>query len=482
MVVSLYTTRVVLNVLGVEDFGIYNVVASVTILFAFLSHAMTSSSIRFLSFSIGGESKDQQRKVFGALLGSFGIIAIIGVVCLETIGLWLLTNKLTIPIERLGAAQYAYQCTIVVFIINFIRIPYHAAIIAYEQMSFYAILSIVEAVMKLLLAYVIMISPGDKLVTYSVCLIGVSIITLVCSIYYCRKQFDICEFSVVSDKKIYQSLLGFMGWSAVGGGAVLITQQVVTIVVNLFCGVIANAAMGIANQVGGAINSFVANFQTAFNPQLIKLYASNESKELQKLIVRSSLYSFYLFILIAIPFIVEAESVLQLWLGNVPEYAVGLCQLMLVYYMIDAIQAPLWMYINATGDIKKYTIVNGSLFLLTIPVTYVLLDHGLSVYWALVVKVICDILCCVYRLGLMKIKFQFPIQIYIKNVLCPAIIVISLVALTIILFKMYIPYGNAILTLLCSGLITLLYICTIGLQREDKRLLIEMLKTRLNIA
>lgn len=479
MVVSLYTTRVVLNTLGVEDYGIYNIVSGITVLFAFLSFSMTSASIRFLSYALGKDDKDQQINVFNVLINSFAIISALGLIGLETIGLWFVDNQLNIPIDRTDAVTWLYQCSIIIFLSNIIRIPFHSMVIAHERMSFYAYLSIVEAVLKLVIVYLLQISPGDKLIVYSILMVVVSIITLVFYLWYCVAKFDTCKLRTVVDLKLYKQLLSFMGWSAINGGSVLVSQQMSSIIANIYCGVIANAAMGIANTVGSAIYSFISNFQTAFNPRLIKLYALEEKSELEKLVVRASIFSLYLLLLLAVPIVMEMEYILGLWLSEVPTYTIELCKLILVYNMIDAIQAPLWMYINASGNIRAYTIVNSTLFLLTIPVSYLLLQAGYSVYWVLIVKVLCNVLGSIYRLLLLKTKYKFKVGVYLNNALVPSMVVVAFSFVCSYLVKDFITYNYPLLTMVISMLLVLVFAMTLGLRHSERIIIMEFVKSKI---
>ena len=356
MLITLYTSRVILNVLGVEDYGVYNIIAGIVVLLAFLQTAMTNASQRYITYELGKGELESVKKVFSMSMTTHITISLLIFFLAETIGLWFINTQLNIPANRMLAANWVYQFSILTFIVNLIRIPYNASIIAYENMSFYAYISIIESILKLLIVYVLCISPSDKLILYAILLCGVAIICTFIYKIYCCKKFLTCNYTYFWDKKLYWQLMRFSGWTMLGGISNVSAQQGGNILLNMYNGVVSNAAFGIANQVSYAVYAFSSNFQIAFNPQITKLHAVGDSLHLNNLVNKASLFSYYLMLLFAVPFMINTEIILKLWLKNVPEYTVGFCQLMVVYQLIDAFQAPLNTLIFSTGKIKNYNI------------------------------------------------------------------------------------------------------------------------------
>ena len=350
MLITLYTSRVILNVLGVEDYGVYNIIAGIVVLLAFLQTAMTNASQRYITYELGKGELESVKKVFSMSMTTHITISLLIFFLAETIGLWFINTQLNIPANRMLAANWVYQFSILTFIVNLIRIPYNASIIAYENMSFYAYISIIESILKLLIVYVLCISPSDKLILYAILLCGVAIICTFIYKIYCCKKFLTCNYTYFWDKKLYWQLMRFSGWTMLGGISNVSAQQGGNILLNMYNGVVSNAAFGIANQVSYAVYAFSSNFQIAFNPQITKLHAVGDSLHLNNLVNKASLFSYYLMLLFAVPFMINTEIILKLWLKNVPEYTVGFCQLMVVYQLIDAFQAPLNTCLLYTSD------------------------------------------------------------------------------------------------------------------------------------
>lgn len=278
MIVSLYTSRVVLNILGVEDYGIYNVVGGVVVLFSFLNNAMASATQRFLNFELGRGDVLEVKRIFSISMTSYICIALLVLFLSETVGLWFFNTQLNIPSSRIDAASWVYQMSIFTFCFSILRIPYNASVIAYERMSFFAYISIIEVLMKLLIVYLLVLGSIDKLILYAILIFVVTVLVNAIYQFYCKHMFEICTYSFFWDKILFKKIIGFSGWSLFGSLANMSAQQGVNFLLNIFYGVTVNAAVGIANQVSSAIYAFISNFQTAFNPQLIKSYASGEKE------------------------------------------------------------------------------------------------------------------------------------------------------------------------------------------------------------
>lgn len=468
LVVSLYTSRVILKNLGIEDFGIYNIIGGVIVLFSFISVALRVATQRFVSYELGLGEKGDPNKVFCMSLQCLFLIALLVVTLAETVGLWFVNTQLDIPAGRTEAAGWVYQITILSFIANLIVVPYHATIIAYEKMSFYAYVSIIDVVLKLGVAFLISICPFDKLIAYAFLMFIINSISVLLSGLYCQRIIRIGSFRIVKDKDLFKHIMGFSGWSMVNGGAVITAQQGGNILLNIFNGVAANGAYGIANQVTNAIYHFVSNFQSAFQPQIVKLYAADEHEGLGLLMNRASIFSYYLLLIIAVPFCVSSEYVLQLWLGEAPQYAAGFCQLMLLYFLVDALEAPLWMLIGATGKMKVYTIWSAAITVFNIPLSWILLKNGFSVYWVFGVRAGLNYICSIIRpLYVRFLVKTFSLRSYLKALVRPLAVTAMLGILALIYFLTSIQI-HPLYRIFLSFLLCLVIIWLCGLNKEEK--------------
>lgn len=469
MAVTLYTSRVVLEVLGVEDFGIYNIVGGVVVLFSFINNAMATATQRFLNFELGRNDIKEVKRVFSMSMTAHISIALLVLLLAETIGLWFLLTQMNIPEGRMNAAIWCYQFSILTTCVQIIRVPYNACIIAYERMSFYAYISIFEVILKLAIVFLLSISGFDKLIVYSILMFLVT--WIICYAYkiVCNRNFDISRYKFFWDKELYKKLMSFSGWSLFGSAANVGAQQGINILLNIFCGVTVNAAMGIANQVSGAVYSFVSNFQTAFNPQIVKSYAAGEWKYFIDLIFKGSKYSYFLLLIISLPFYICCKELLELWLVNVPNYTVPFCRIIIVFLLLDAIQGPLWIFVQATGKIRNYQLLMSVIILSNLPLGYLFLKMGYPPQIVLVVKVFLNILIYVVRLIYLKRLYSFPIGRYLKKVVGRVILVTFFVYPVVnILYHDNISMIGIFLLMFLSVLFCGMAICLVGLDKEEK--------------
>ncbi len=481
MGITLYTSRVVLQMLGVDDFGIYNVVGGIIVLFSFINNAMVASTQRFLNFELGRGNVEEAQKVFAASLNIYLIIVVIFMLLAETLGLWFLNRYINIPPERTVAANWVYQASLVATALNFVRMPYNAAIIAYERMSFYAYTSIIEAALKLGIVF-LLYSFADKLIAYAWLVSVVALLILLMYVFFCRRVFVICRHHTFAyDKRRYTALVSFSGWSLFGSVANMGASQGVNILLNIFFGVFVNAAMGIANQVSGAIGLFVGNFQTAFNPQIVKSYASGEMERFINLILKASKYSYYLLFLIALPCFICCNEILQLWLGEVPLHAVSFCRLLIIFSLIDAIQGPLWMSAQATGKIKHYQLLMSCLILLNLPVTYVVLKLFPIAELGLIIRVSINIITAVVRVVYLKLLFPFPVIRYVKETVGTCIVVsVMSVLFPWLIYQNTDGLSQLCLTISASLVCTLVFIYIIGLSCSERQIVLNIIRRIFN--
>ena len=473
MAVSLYTSRVILAALGVEDFGLYNIVGGIVVLFSFINNAMVTSTQRFLNYELGRNNQEEAQKVFSASLSIHFFIAVVFLILAESVGLWFLNNYIKIPQGREVAANWVYQFSVLASIFNIIRTPYNAAIIAHEHMSFYAYVSIIEAILKLLVVYLVYLF-SDRLISYSAMIAVVAALILFGYYIFCRRKFPICKYKFEFDKSRYLSIASFSWWSLFGSLANTGVSQGINIILNVFFGVAVNAAMGIANQVNSAIYSFVSNFQTAFNPQIVKSYAASDLKYFINLILNTSRYSFFLLFVLALPVYITCPDLLKLWLGNVPEYSVSFTRLMLLFLLIDSVQGPLWVSAQATGKIKNYQLLMSSLILLNLPITYLLLMKLKIPEIALAVRVFINLVTAMARVVYLNKLYDFPIRRYLKEVLLPccAILVISY----LIPYCIYENTGKSVLTIITSLLCAVVAIFTLGINSNERNFVLTKIK------
>lgn len=469
MLVSLYTSRVVLAALGVEDYGIYNVVGGIVVLFTFINNAMITSTQRFLNYELGKNDQLQAQKVFSISLNIHILIAIFIFLLCETIGLWFLNTTIQYPESREFAVQVTYQLSVITTCVKIIRAPYNAAIIAYERMSFYAYLSILEAVLQLGIVFLLIAYNSDRLILYSILLCIVAIVVNLCYYAYCRTKFNICNYKLYRDKSLYKQLLSFSGWSLFGSVANVGATQGLNMLLNVFFGVTVNAAMGIATQVNTAVASFVSSFQTAFNPQIVKSYAAGDYDYFIKLILSTSKYSYLLLFIIAFPIYVCCPEVLNIWLTEVPDYAVSFCRLMLIFALLDALQGPLWYSVQATGKIKTYQILMSLMILANLPIAYVCLKLGYSPSSVLAVRCIINLATLFVRLWYLNRLYKFPVMEFVYGVIG------RIVPITIVTYLItYIPVETMtplmkIVAVVSMTIVTdFILILSIGLNKDER--------------
>lgn len=471
MFVSLYTSRVILKTLGEEDFGLYTVIGGIVIAFSFLNGVMGSACSRYFAIEIGRNDNEALRRVFNLNITIFLILGAVILILAETIGLWFLNNKMVISPDRMYAAQWVYQCSIIAFIINMMGTPYRSVITARENMKVYAYCSVVEVVLKLAIVYVLVISPIDKLILYSVLMVSITLGTVLFYAVYCRRYYAECRYSFYWDKPLFKEIVGYTGWQVIGVVADIGRNQGVNIILNMFFGAIANAARGIAYQVFVNINQFVQNFVIAFSPQITKSYATGDKQGMMKLVYQSSKFSYYLLYILILPVCLETPKILEIWLGNVPKDTVIFCQLTLIAALIDSLLYPLLTAVRATGKVKWYQILVGGTFLLTVPICYCLFKWGdFPATAAFYVIIATSIVAQILRIGIMHRLHNMSIREYLNMVLKPIILVTVISAILPITMKAFMPhtFWGAIFDIGISMLSVAITIWLIGLTATER--------------
>lgn len=376
MAISLYTSRIVISALGVEDFGIYNVVGGFVMLFGILNRAMATATQRFLSFEIGKNDFKELKNVFSMSINIHFLIALSSFILAETIGIWFVNTHLNLPAERMAAARWAFHFAVMTFSVGIITVPYNALIIAHERMKVFAWMSIIDVSLKLFVVFALQWFPNDKLVLYSFLIFFVSLVIRMIYGIYCNRNFPESRFSFYWSKQLFRRLIYFLSWNLWGQMAAVFSGQGVNILLNIFFGPVVNAARGIAYQVRSAAMTFKMNFQTAMNPPIIKSFATNNLDYMHMLLFQSAKFSFYLLLIISIPVLLETEIILRLWLKIVPEYTAIFIRLAIINLLIDSIISPLMTAAQASGKIKLYQVVNGGARILILPVSYFYLKFG----------------------------------------------------------------------------------------------------------
>ena len=482
MGVTLYTSRVVLSTLGIEDYGIYNVVGGFISMFAFLNGAMNNCTQRYITYALGKGDEFELKKVFSNSIITHFIIAIAIVLLSETIGLWFVIEKLVIPGNRFVAAMVVYQCSILSTFFVIMGFPFNADIIAHEKMSAFAYISIYEAIAKLLIVYLLIIGNVDKLILYSVLLLIIQVTVISIYVYYCKKRFVEATLKWNLDKKLLKEMVSFTSWNLWGGLAAALFGQGINILLNLFFGPVINAARGIAVQVQSAVQQFSSNFQIALNPQIIKNYANSDLDTMHSLIYRSSRFTFYLMLLIILPVIIEIDMILSFWLNEVPHNTSIFVSFMLLIAMVDAVSNPLMVSAAATGRVKVYQSVIGGLLLLIVPISYVVLKFGGAPYTVFMVHFFVAIFAFVARLFIIRPLIRLSIYSYLKNVLYPCILVLIPSVLSTIVLKSILP-NNAISTIIvvfASCVFVLIYSFFLGSTQGEKAFIIDKIRIILN--
>ncbi len=474
LVVSLYTTRVVFNVLGVQDYGIYSVVGGVIVFFTFINQSLAGATQRYITAELAEGSIESQRDVFSASIKAHILIGLIILVLGETIGLWFLNSVMNIPEDRMFAANVVYQLSVFSTFLMVLQSPFSAAIMANEKMAVYAYFSIFDVVFKLAVAFLIRLIPGDKLIIYAILIFVIGVINVLIYRIYCYKAFQMCRFRNVKDRSLFKGLFSYMGWALFGTASNIGTNQGVTMLVNYYCGVIINAAMGVSNQIVSIFTQFVTNFQVAFRPQIVKYYVSGKTEELSKLTIRSSRMTAYLILVLLIPVSFELEDLLMIWLGDYPKYAVEFCILTLICIYFESICNPLVMLITSDKSIKNYQVTVSLIYSSNIVFCWIALSFGYVPYIVIAIRLFVDFILVFARLMLMRKRwYDFPILEWIKKVILkPALVMV--IPLSICLGTQHIIIGSQIVRLVIfSGIafcITSSCIYLLLLEKEEKAL------------
>lgn len=472
--VGLYTSRVILAELGASDYGIFNVVGGFVSMLAYLNTVFIDASQRFISVSLGKNDINIVKRTFSTSLSIHFIIAAVIFITAEIIGLWFVNAKLNINPERLTAANWVYQCTILSLLFSIVSVPYKSMIVAKEQMHIYAYASIVEALMKLVIVFMLQLVPFDKLIVYSVLYLCVSIILPLWYMIYGRKKFEECRFSLTRDKEIFKEMMEYSSWVVVGNLGFTFKDQFSNILINIFCGTVVNAARGIAAQVNGLVTSFANNFLMALSPQITKQYSAGNQARSFSLVCNGAKYAFYLMAIITVPIIVNIDFLLSIWLKDVPQYTSSFVIITLIASIVYASSKTLTIAIQAGGDIKSFQIGISFIMLLEIPIAYILLKLGFKPYYAMMPAVFTSILGILFRLYIAKKKISFNyvkkyiIEIFLKCIPIIAVGIITSLGISLLIDNVILRF---FVTSIFSVLFTGILIYILGLNTSEKKLI-----------
>ena len=475
MLVSLYTSRVILQTLGVEDYGVYNVVGGVISMFTFLNGAMSSATSRYITFEIGKGNMEQLKKVFSTSLQIHAIIALLIVILGETVGLWFLMNELVIPDGRMDAAMWVYQCSVVTAVVTIMSVPYNADIIAHEKMAAFAYISVLEIILKLAIVYLLVVLPFDKLKVYAVLVLMVGLLIRCIYTCYCHKHFEESHYIHRIDKPLLKEMSSFAGWSFWGNLAAILYSQGLNMMLNIFFGPVVNAARGIASQIQGVVQQFVSNFQMALNPQITKTYASGELDKMHSLMFRSARFSFMLLFFLSLPIMLETNYILTLWLGIVPENTVIFARIIIAISLIYTIANPCVIANQATGKVKVYQAVVGGLLLLILPISYIVLKMGAPAHSVFIVHFCVESVAQFARMYMLRNMIDLPLWSYVKNIYLP---IMGVVLLSIVLpLLVYSNMQEGFIRLLAVGMTCVISVAMtslfIGMTRNERSFLID---------
>lgn len=483
-VVGLFTVRITLNALGVEDYGIFNVVGSFVALFSVLTATLTSATQRFLSFHLGKRDYEAYSKTFSLLLISFAAISLFILIIGEIAGLFAFDGFLKIPTEKIGQAKWVYQTCLFTFLFNMMAIPFTSSIISNEEMKAFAYLSIIDGLLKLGIVYLLMAFHGERLKLYGILLLLVSIIDLTFYSIYCKVRFKYCKIRVVWDSSLFKELTSYTGWNLLGALSGVLATQGQNILLNIFFGPIINAAKAIGDRIQQVISSFSSNFYMAVTPQIIKSYAANEIERMLNLAIQSSKFSFYLLYILSYPLICAMNEILGLWLGadsKSPEM-VGFAILSLIYSMVNCLEQPITQMIRATGKIKLYQIMVGSCTLLFIPLAWLALKLGASPLSTMTILIIVMGSTMVIRLRVANQQVGLRGAVYFKKVVLPITIVAtssSLLFFLIYPFELTSMWVNLLFKSAVSFTFGITLVLTIGTTKSEKAIIMGILKNRL---
>lgn len=480
MLVTLFTSRVVLNTLGVEDFGIFNVVGGIVVMMNVVNGAMTVSTQRYLTFELGKKDFEQFNKTFGMCMNIFILLCVLILVLGETVGLWFVNRYLVIPDDRVCAANWVYQFALLSCMCSQIVNPYNATIIAHERMNIYAYIGIIEVILKLAIVYMLLVIPADRLIVYGILTFVSTLVVTLLYRWYCIRTFKETKYRFYWDSKLFKQLASYSGWNLFGSLSGVAKGQGLNILINIFFGPAVNASRGIAYQLYGAVNSFFSSFYTAVRPQITKYYAEGNKADMFKLVFNSSKMSFFLILLISLPLALEAPFIINLWLGQLPEYVVPFVRIIVMISAIDSMSTPLMTAIHATGDNKLYQFVVGMIMIMTLPISYIFLKLGYSPNSVFIVSLVLSIISLFARLAIAHSKLELPFKSYTIQVVLRSLLVavFAFIPPFLVYYFTETNWGSVIATCIVSVLSCVFFAFYIGLNSSERNTIVGVLQQK----
>lgn len=482
VIVGLYTSRVILNTLGFSDYGIYNVVGGMVSMLAFLNVGLAGASQRFISFSLGKGDTNELKKVFCTSVITHVTLALIVAIILESVGLWFLNCKMNIPADRMSAANWVFQFSILTMMVSIMSVPYNSCIIAHEKMSTFAYIGIFETLAKLSIAFCIAYTSCDKLILYSLLLVLLQVLIRLIYSIYCRRHFEECIFRYRFDKKLFREMFSFAGWSCIGNMGFTLKDQCSNVILNLFYGTTVNAARGIATQVNAIVSQFASNFTMAMNPQIVKSYAAGNISESRKLSYEGSKYAFYLLSCISIPIIINIQYILKFWLGNVPEYTNEFVIIIILCSIIYSLTHTISTSILATGKVKTFQTLLAFILLMELPLSYVIILMGIKPYYALIPGIFTNFATLVMRIILLhKMIPEYSLKDYLYRIVLRCLIVLGIGFTCSICIRGL--FGENIFAVITSSGLSFIMVCiiiyTIGLTTNERYKILSIIKKKI---
>lgn len=470
MLVNLYTARIVLKYLGIENYGIYNAVGGFISMFSMLSASLSTAISRFLTYNIEKKDPVKLTGIFSTSITIQLLLSILLLLVAETVGLWFLNYKMTIPEGREFAANCVYQLSLLSFCVNLLSIPYNSVLIAHERMSAFAYIGILEGTATLIIAFLIKVSPIDVLVFYSALMCIVSFLIRLVYGAYCKRHFQECSFTWLWDRSLLKQMFSFAGWNFVGTTSGLLRTQGINMLYNVYCGPVVNAAYGLSMQVFNAVNKFSSNFYTAVQPQITKSFAIDDKRRCFYLVCTSSRWAFFLLMLIVLPLLFETNYVLNLWLSKVPLHTIQFAKIVLLFCLFESFSQPLIYLMLANGKIRDYQLIVGGLCLLNFPLAWLLLNSGMCVEYVQSTIILFSLLCLGVRLLMLKRMVGFPIRIFLKNTVCKVLFVVLLsILFPLVISYLYNPsFYRFIATIIVSEVFAIIAIFLFGTTKEEK--------------
>lgn len=483
MVLQLYTSRLVLQALGVEDYGIYNVVGGVIAMLNFVNMSLSNADSRFIAVEIGSGDQNSVKKLFSCIMSIHWLFSAIILLFAETVGLWFVMTKLVIPEERMTAAIWVYQSAVLSSIITIISSPYNGLIIAHERMYAFAAVSIFEALAKFCVAVFLFYSPIDRLISYAILYVFILIIIRLIYTFYCKKHFEESSYHITWEKNISVKVLSFAGWTLTGNVAVMGYTQGLNILLNIFFGAVVNAARGISVQVQAAARMFFTGFQTAINPQIIKSYAKQDYERLHTLVFMSSRFSFYLMLFVTIPLCLHTQYILELWLKDVPDYTAEFVRIMLIVGLVNTLQNPTMTALHATGNIKKVQIIESTMLLSVVPFAYLFLKYlHISPVMVFVVYLVIEILTQFVRVYMIYPRIQLRMTDYFKKIILPiclvstaSVVICNIISRVIVISN----FGMLLVAVMIYVVINLVVVYLLGLQCSERQFVNQYIRKKI---